>query len=305
LGPLLFLLFINDLDLAANEVTAMAKFADDTKVGQQILSETDRDALQSALNKLCDWTDQWGMQFNVAKCKVMHFGRTNPKYEYEMRGQKLEKVDTERDIGVTVSNNLKPSAQCAKAAATARTVLGQISRSFHYRDKKTFVKLYTTYVRPHLEFCTPAWSPWTRADIDCIENVQKKMVGMVSGLLATDYVSRLAELGLETLEKRRKNTDIYTMHKLIHGYGDIDTDGWFDKNVGAAVTRARADPLNVISKNGNLELRRNFFTLRVVKDWNKVPHDIKNISVPGKFKSALRQWQAGARGEQRGDDARM
>jgi hypothetical protein len=175
LGPLLFLLFINDLDLAANEVTAMAKFADDTKVGQQILSETDRDALQSALNKLCDWTDQWGMQFKVAKCKVMHFGRTNPKYEYEMRGQKLEKVDNERDIGVTVSNNLKPSAQCAKAAGTARAVLGQISRSFHYRDKKTFVKLYTTYVRPHLEFCTPAWSPWTRANIYCIENVQKKM----------------------------------------------------------------------------------------------------------------------------------
>jgi hypothetical protein len=243
------------------------------------------------------------MQFNV-KCKVMHFGRNNPNYEYEMRGQKLEKVDSERDIGVTVSNNLKPSAQCAKAAGTARAVLGQISRSFHYRDKKTFVKLYTTYVRPHLEFCTPAWSPWTRADIDYIENVQKKMVGMVSGLLATDYVSRLAELGLESLENRRKNTDIYTMHKLIHGYGDIDTDAWFDKNVGAAMTRARADPLNVLSKNGNLELRRNFFTLRVVKDWNKVPHDIKNISVPGKFKSELRKWQAGARERQRGNDAR-
>jgi hypothetical protein len=165
---------VNDLDLAANEVTAMAKFADDTKVGQQILSEMDRDVLQSALNKLCDWTDKWGMQFNVAKCKVMKFGRNNPNYEYEMRGQKLEEVDSERDIGVMVSSNLKPSAQCAKAAGTARAVLGQISRSFHCRDKKTFVKLYTTYVRPHLEFCTPAWSPWTRADIDCIENVQKK-----------------------------------------------------------------------------------------------------------------------------------
>jgi hypothetical protein len=93
------------------------------------------------------------------------------------------------------------------------------------------------------------------------------------------------------------------MHKLIHGYGDLNIDGWFDKNVGTAVTRARAVPLNVISKNGNLELRQNFFTLRVVKDWNKVPHEIKNLSVPGKFKSALRQWQAGARGEQRGNDA--
>jgi hypothetical protein len=201
------------------------------------------------------------MQFNVAKCKVIHFGRNNPLYEYEMLGQKLGEVESERDIGVTVNKNLKPSSQCAKAAGTARTVLGQISRSFHYRDKKTFVKLFVTYVRPHLEFCTPAWSPWTRADIDCLESVQRKMVGMVSGLSATTYEGRLAELGLESLEKRRKNADIYTMHKLVHGVGDIDISDWFGQNTGAAVTRARADLLNVLSKNGTLELRRNFFTL--------------------------------------------
>jgi hypothetical protein len=80
---------------------------------------------------------------------------------------------------------LKPAKQCAKAAATARAVLGQITRAFHFRDKCTFVKLYKTYVRPHLEFCTPAWSPWTQTDIDCIEKVQMKMVSMVSGLQVT------------------------------------------------------------------------------------------------------------------------
>jgi hypothetical protein len=190
LGPLLFLLFINDLDLAASEVTAMAKFADDTKVGQRIVSDADRALLQSALDKLCGWAAEWGMQFNVSKCKVMHFGRQNPKNVYTMSSQQLEVVESERDIGVTICQNLKPAAQCTKAAGTARSVLGQIVRSFHYRDKKTFVKLYITYVRPHLEFGTPAWSPWNRADIDCLENVQKKMVGMVSGLSATSYEGR-------------------------------------------------------------------------------------------------------------------
>jgi hypothetical protein len=107
----------------------------------------------------------------------MHFGRGNPQYEYFMAGEKLQCVDDERDIGVTVTKNLKPSAQCLKAAGTARSVLGQISRSFHYRDKNTFVKLYVAYVRPHLEFCTPVWSPWTKADQDCVENVQKKNGG--------------------------------------------------------------------------------------------------------------------------------
>jgi hypothetical protein len=135
------------------------------------------------------------MKFNVAKCKGMHFGRNNPKFEYEMDGQKLE-----RDIGVTVCNNLKPAAQCAMAAATARNVLGQILRSFHYKDRKTFVKLYMAYVRPHLEFCTPAWAPWTRADTECIENVQKNMVGLFSGLKASSYEGRLTDFGLESLE---------------------------------------------------------------------------------------------------------
>jgi hypothetical protein len=71
----------------------------------------------------------------------MHFGRRNPAYEYSMAGQKLETVQEERDVGVTVQQTFKPAAQCTKAAATARIILGQISRAFHYRDKFTFVKL--------------------------------------------------------------------------------------------------------------------------------------------------------------------
>jgi hypothetical protein len=129
LGPLLFLIFINDIDLAAADIEALVKFADDTKVGQTIRTEADRAALQTALTNLCEWTEQWGMKLNVAKCKVMHFGRHNPGYEYEMDDVKLQQVEEERDIGITVSNTLKPAKQCAKAAATARAVLGQITRA--------------------------------------------------------------------------------------------------------------------------------------------------------------------------------
>jgi hypothetical protein len=239
------------------------------------------------------------MQFNVKKCKVMHFGRGNPQYEYFMAGEKLQCVDDERDIGVTVTKNLKPGAQCLKAAGTARTVLGQISRSFHYRDKNTFVKLYVTYVRPHLEFCTPVWSPWTKADQDCVENVQKKMVGMISGLKSANYEEKLAEIGLESLDTRRRHADIYTMHKIMHGVGDIDSSVWFSKITGSAVTRAGSDPLNVKCNNGNLELRRNFFSNRVIKDWNAVPIDIKSILIPGKFRLAYRRWLDGGRVAQR------
>jgi ribonucleases P/MRP protein subunit RPP40 len=93
LGPLLFLIFINDIDMAAAGAEILVKFVDDTKVGQTIRS--DRAALQEALDRLCSWSDVWGMSFNVGKCKVMHFGRNNPQHEYSMNGEKLDQVDSE------------------------------------------------------------------------------------------------------------------------------------------------------------------------------------------------------------------
>ncbi len=160
------------------------KFADDTKVAKVIGDPADRDKLQEALDCLCDWADKWGMSFNVSKCKVMHVGRNNPDYEYTMRGQKLETTNEERDIGVMITKNLKPSVQCEKAAGSAMTVLNQLRRNFHYRDRHTFLRLYKQHVRPHLEFAVQAWSPWMVGDIEDekLEKVQEKAVRMVAGL---------------------------------------------------------------------------------------------------------------------------
>jgi hypothetical protein len=94
--------------------------------------------------------------------------------------------------------NLKPAAQCTKAA---QTVLGQIVRAFQYRDRTIFLQLYKQYVRPHLEFAVQAWSPSLQADKELLENVQRRAVGMVSGLQSRDYEGRLRELKLTTLEE--------------------------------------------------------------------------------------------------------
>ncbi len=81
-------------------------------------------------------------------------GHHNPAFSYTMNGHVLEETKEERDIGVIVSANMKPTAQCMRAAKTAQTVLGQLSRAFHYRDRHVFMRLYKQYVRPHLEFST-------------------------------------------------------------------------------------------------------------------------------------------------------
>ncbi len=74
---------------------------------------------------------QWSLEFNIAKCEMMHVGRNNLEYDYTMRGEKLGKKDEEQDISVTIIENLKLSVQCEKAAGPAMIVLNQIRRNFH------------------------------------------------------------------------------------------------------------------------------------------------------------------------------
>jgi hypothetical protein len=150
---------------------------------------------------------------------------------------------------------------------TACAVLGQITRTFHYRDKDISVKLYKTYVRPHLEFCTPAWSPWNLTDIDCLEKVLVKMLNMVTGLVSDTYEGKLAEVGLQTLAERRHMADMITVHKMAHSVGDFEL---FDRIPGRQNTRAGADPLNGRPQPPTLKLRKGFFSYRAAMDWNNI-----------------------------------
>jgi len=292
LGPVLFSVYLNDIDLIVELITLLIKFADDTKLAHEIRNEEDRKLLQQCLDELMAWAARWGMAFNTAKCKVMHVGRHNPQFDYKMGDHTLEKTTVERDIGVLVNSNLKPADQCAKAATTANAVLGQISRAFHYRDRWTFVKLYKLYVRPHLEFAVAAWNPWTAADIECLEKVQRRAINMVSGLGDKNYHERLSELGMTTLQARREETDMVEVFKILTGISDVDPQTWFTMNApaeGGRVTRLAADPLNVKLAPARLELRKNFFSVRTCEKWNNLPSAVKSSKNVKQFKMAYKR----------------
>ena len=135
----------------------MKIFADDAKTGNRVDTIEGHYALQGCINKMYEWSVKWQMEFNVKKCKIIHIGHNNPHLAYTLNSQTLVEEERETDVGVIVSKNLKPSSHCLKAAQTANGVLSQVSRSFHYRDRNTFLKIYKMYVRPHLEFASPAW----------------------------------------------------------------------------------------------------------------------------------------------------
>ena len=145
-------------------------------------------------------------------------------------------------------------------------------------------------MRPHLEFASPAWSPWHAKDIDKLENVQRKFVRNVAGLQSTSYESKLIELNLLSLEDRRLYLDLMEVYKIIYGHVRISRDKIFELtgDTERRHTRGTDCPKNIVIKRSNLEIRRNFFSNRAAKSWNELPDDLKLCSKMSLFKSNLK-----------------
>ena len=214
-----------------------------------------------------------------------------------MDGRQLESVDSEKDVGVTIHKSLKPSLQCSKAANKANLILGQLARAVTFRDKTTFIKLYLVYVRPHLEYAVQSWNPWTMADKEMLEQVQRRAVRMVSNTRGKTYEEKLAELGMVTLETRRQRGDMIQTYKIMSGTDQVKPETWFNlgsvvEREGAAQTRGVTGHLNIQERWANTEVRRNFFSVRVIKPWNNLPEDLKKASTVDNFKNGFDEWSS-------------
>jgi len=180
-------------------------FADDTKLWCTIGQVSDSIPLQNDLRQLEHWTEKWQLAVNPDKCKVMHIGhRHTTAYELQHNGKPrvLDESNEEKDLGVYVSTDLKPSTQCTKSANRAISILRMVKRNFPRTDKDDFAVLYKTYIRPHMEYCIQAWSSQLVKVIQTLEKVQRQATKCVIGMKGKTYEQRLQLLNITTLEKR-------------------------------------------------------------------------------------------------------
>jgi hypothetical protein len=157
-----------------------------------------------------------------------------------------------------------------------------IRRTFSYIDKESFLVLYKSFVRPHLEYCVQVWSPHLEKDKDVLEKVQRRATKLVPEIEHMSYETRLMELGLTSLEDRRTRGDLIEMYKILNGFENIECNVFFKMRQYEGL---RGHPLTLEIERSRLNVRKYFFSNRSTVLWNSLPHHVISSPSVNAFKN--------------------
>ena len=271
LGPILFLLYINDLTDVVHGCK-IKLFADDVKVYWIFESKNIvTNVLQQCLDAIWQWSVIWQLPISCNKCFTMHFGINNVKNVYKFGHFDIKSECDVKDLGVFVSNNLKSSYHCIKLIDKTKRLCSLIFRCLKSRDPECLIKAYKSYILPILEYNSCVWSPYLVKDIDGVESVQRNFTWRLfkrCGLTDVPYNDRLLYLNLPSLELRRIYKDLVMCYKIVHGDVALNLPDFF---MYSNNERTRGHNLRFFKKRFNLDVRKFYFCNRIVDIWNCLP----------------------------------
>jgi len=287
LGPVLFVIYINTLPDVIKH-SALFLFADDTKVFKDVLTKEDSEALQQDLDAMWDWSGKSLLKFHPDKCKSMSLSKSHTKeirtYSMGNGTHKLSVASSEKDIGVTVDSHLSFEEHIQAKVNKANSTMAVIRKTYSHLDEKSFLLLYKAIVRPHLEYANAVWAPHLKKHVDSIENVQRRATRQIVGLKDKTYEERLRHLKLPTLSYRRLRGDMIETFKILtNKYDEVVCTGLFELNKSST----RGHSLKIHKQHANSNVRKYFFTNRVVDAWNSLPNSVIDAPSIKSFESRL------------------
>ena len=286
LGPCLFLCYINDITETISSDISL--FADDTLLFRQINTPNDQVILQEDLCKLQEWSTKWLIRFNVSKCVHMSIRprRTQQTHRrYYLNGECIPRNETTKYLGITLDENLLFDHHIENIIKQANQSLGLIRRNFSKCTKDVKKTLYTTMVRPRLEYACSVWDPST--NINKIEAVQRYAVRFINRRY--DRLAPITQIakqtGLPTLKERRTMKRLTTFYAYLKGHLVINDMPRLERCYSSRTESH--DQTFARPFSPNLEYLRRSYLYKTVIDWNELPQYVINANTRDDFKDKL------------------
>ena len=297
LGPLLFLIYINDL-VDAVKASKVSSFADDTKISRPIEYEEDVSHLQNDLNIIIAWSIENNMDLHEDKFEVLNYKIQSSKLLKELpftsslhsyqtsAGQFLLPSTNVKDLGVILTPDCQWTTQINTIAENAKRMASWVLGTFKNRSKTLMILLFKSMVRSRLEYCSALWNPHKIQDIQRLEAIQRSFTRRISGCDKMNYWERLEFLQLPSLQRRRERYMIINAWKILNGKipNDIGMSFYKSERHGE---RARVPPTAKHCPVAVNTLYENSFSVKAAKLWNTLPKSVNSTKELSIFKAAL------------------
>ena len=302
LGPILFLIYINDLSQCIKH-SLVSHFADDTRILKAITCSNDVALLQEDLHETIAWSTKNKMVLNEDKFELIchTVSKTNPLkelpyttqfYEYiTADGTVISSSDSVRDLGANVCPTLTWSPHINIISDKGRQLIAWVLSVFSDRSEYTMMSLYKSLIRSRLEYLSPLWHPSKIEDIKMLEGVQRLFTSKIKGLSQYSYWERLEKLKLMSLQRRRERFIIINVWKIINGISPNDIHLQTVVS-GRRGVRVKVPPLNRTATAHCQSLYDNSFGVVGPKLWNTIPTKLTHITNQTTFKTALSKYLA-------------
>ena len=290
LGPLLFLLYTNDI--VENINSSIRLFADDTTL--YIIVDNPLHAanqLNSDLSKIHQWATKWLVTFNPSKSESIIFSRKRNKPNHPnlvMDQQSIQEVNSHRHLGLVLSNDCTWHDHLEYIKSKAWTRINVMRKLKFKLDRRSLQIIYFTFIRPILEYADVVWNNCTQYEVNELEKIQNEAARIVTG--ATKLVSintLMQETGWETLSNRRKKHKLFLFYKMQHQMSPDYLSSLVPPTIGSTTNYQLRKSSDLLTLHASSQLYFNSFLPSVIREWNELPEITRELPSIATFKHEL------------------